>query len=58
LAWFFMEQWLSRFSYQTKLSVWLFVGAGVGAVLLTLITVSYQAIRAAKANPVDSLRSE
>jgi putative ABC transport system permease protein len=58
LAWFFMKQWLSRFSYQAKLSVWLFVGAGFGAVLLTLITVSYQAIRAAKANPVDSLRSE
>jgi ABC-type antimicrobial peptide transport system permease subunit len=58
LAWFSMDQWLSQFSYQTDLSVWLFVGAGIGAVLLTLITVSYQAIRAAKANPVHSLRSE
>lgn len=58
IAWMFMRQWLEQYSYQTPLSVWIFIGSGVGAVALTLITVSYQAIRAAKANPVKSLRSE
>jgi putative ABC transport system permease protein len=58
IAWLAMKQWLQQYNYQTPLSGWIFVAAAVGAVLLTLITVSFQAIRAAKANPVDSLRSE
>ncbi len=58
IAWMFMKQWLSQFSYATPLPAWIFIAATIGAVLLTLITVSYQAIRAAKANPVKSLRSE
>jgi putative ABC transport system permease protein len=53
-----MKQWLTQYDYRTPLSIWTFVAAGDGAILLTLITVSYQSIRAAKANPVDSLRSE
>jgi putative ABC transport system permease protein len=58
VAWLFMKQWLEQFDYRTPTSVWMFVAASSGAVSLTLITVSYQAIRAAKANPVNSLRSE
>lgn len=58
ISWMIMQQWLGQFTYHTPLSVWMFVLAGLGAVTLTLITVSYQAIRAAKANPVNSLRSE
>ena len=58
LAWMSMKQWLTQYDYRVNLSVWTFVAAAVGAILLTLITVSYQSIRAARANPVDSLRSE
>lgn len=58
IAWFFMDGWLQQYSYRTPISLWTFLISGVGAVLLTLMTVSYQSIKAAKANPVDSLRSE
>lgn len=58
VAWIFMKRWLEQYAYHTSLSVWMFVLAGLGALVLTLITVSYQAIRAARANPVNSLRSE
>ncbi|HVU57599.1 MAG TPA: ABC transporter permease [Puia sp.] len=58
LSYYFMNNWLQNYSYRTQLSWWIFVTAGTGAVLITLITVSFQAIRAAIANPVKSLRSE
>jgi putative ABC transport system permease protein len=58
LAWMFMDLWLTQFQYRMPLSAWILVAAGLGAIALTLITVSYQSIRAATANPVDSLRSE
>jgi len=58
IAWFFMQQWLQQYDYRINISVWIFISSGLGAVFLTLITVSYQAIRAAKENPVHSLRSE
>jgi putative ABC transport system permease protein len=58
IAWYFVAGWLQQYSYRTPVSVWTFVGAGSGAVLLTLITVSFQSIKAAKTNPVNSLRSE
>ncbi|HMJ69717.1 MAG TPA: ABC transporter permease [Cyclobacteriaceae bacterium] len=58
ISWYVMHQWLEQYSYRTSVSVWVFIWSGTGAVLLTLLTVSYQAIRAAKANPVESLRTE
>jgi putative ABC transport system permease protein len=58
IAWYLMHGWLEQFSYRTPISMWVFVSSALGAVILTLMTVSYQAIRAAKANPVNSLRSE
>ncbi|HZY82649.1 MAG TPA: ABC transporter permease [Cyclobacteriaceae bacterium] len=58
IAWYSMQQWLEQFDYRTPLSLWIYFATGVGAIAITLATVSYQAIRAAKANPVDSLRSE
>jgi ABC-type antimicrobial peptide transport system permease subunit len=58
ISWYLMQQWLQQYSYHTPVSVWVFVMSGIGALVLTLITVSYQALRAAKLNPVDSLRSE
>ncbi len=58
LAWFGMHKWLQGFAYQTPISWWMFALAGLLAILIALITVSFQAIRAAIANPVKSLRTE
>ena len=58
LAWWIMHQWLQDFAYRIPLSPWIFVGAGVLAVLIALTTISFQAIKAALASPVKSLRSE
>ncbi|HEX5170428.1 MAG TPA: ABC transporter permease [Cyclobacteriaceae bacterium] len=54
----FSNHWLASYDYRTEISLWIFVGAGLGALVITLFTVSFQAIRAAVANPVKSLRSE
>jgi putative ABC transport system permease protein len=53
-----MRQWLQDFPYRVSISWWVFVLAGVAAVLIALLTVSFQAMRAAVANPVKSLRTE
>ncbi len=58
VAWYFLHQWLQKYSYRTDISLWIFVAAAFGAMVITLMTVSYQAIKAAIANPVKSLRSE
>ena len=58
VAYYFMHIWLQNYEYRTKLSWWIFAVSGFGALLITLITVSFQAVKAAIANPVDSLRSE
>ena len=58
VAWYAMQQWLEEYSYKISLSWWMFVTAGVLAILLALFTVSVQAIRAAIANPAKSLRTE
>jgi putative ABC transport system permease protein len=58
LAWWAMRQWLQDFAYRINISWLVFVSAGLAAVLIALITVSFQAIKAAMANPVTSLRSE
>jgi putative ABC transport system permease protein len=58
ISWWAMHQWLKGFAYRVALSWWMFALAGVLAILIALITVSFQAIRAAVANPVRSLRSE
>ncbi|MDB5149800.1 MAG: transporter permease [Mucilaginibacter sp.] len=57
VAGFIMHGWLQHYSYHIDLSVWLFVETAAGAFTLTLLTVSYQSIKAALANPVKSLRS-
>jgi putative ABC transport system permease protein len=53
-----MHGWLQNYTYRTELSWWIFAAAGFGALMITLITVSFQSIKAAIANPVNSLRSE
>ena len=58
LAWYYLSNWLKQYDYKTEISVWVFLFSGMGALLITLLTVSFQAIRAALANPVKSLRSE
>jgi len=58
IAWYFLHGWLQNYEYRTYLSWWIFAAAGLGALLLTLLTVSYQTIKAALMNPVKSLRSE
>jgi ABC-type antimicrobial peptide transport system permease subunit len=58
LAWYFMNGWLEKYTYRTEISWWIFAVSVLGAVLVTLATVSFQAVRAALLNPVRSLRSE
>lgn len=58
VAWYFMNSWLHDFAYRITISWWVFVLAGLLSALIAMCTVSYQAIRAARANPADSLRSE
>ena len=58
VAWFFMHQWLEDFAYRINISWWIFAVAGITALLIALFTISFQAIRAAIANPVKSLRTE
>ncbi|HEV2832622.1 MAG TPA: ABC transporter permease [Hanamia sp.] len=58
LAWWAMNKWLQSFAYRIHVSWWVFVVAGFTALLIALITVSFQAIKAAVANPVESLRAE
>jgi putative ABC transport system permease protein len=58
LAWFLMHSWLQDFEYRTPISWWIFVVAGCAAIGIAFATVSFQAIRSARANPVKSLRSE
>jgi ABC-type antimicrobial peptide transport system permease subunit len=58
LAWYFLHEWLQKYEYRTDISLWIFFIAGLGALLITLLTVSFQAIKAAIANPLKSLRSE
>jgi putative ABC transport system permease protein len=58
VAWWAMHNWLQGFAYRIHIQWWMFAGAGLLAVIVAVITVSYHAIKAAIANPVDSLRSE
>ncbi len=57
-AYYFMNKWLQSFAYRIEMSWWMFVLSGGIALLIALATVSYQAIKAATANPVKSLRYE
>jgi putative ABC transport system permease protein len=57
-AWYFMHRWLQNYTYRAGISWWIFLVTGVGALVITLLTVSVQAIKAAGMNPVKSLRAE
>ncbi len=58
IAWYAMHEWLQQFAYRIEIRWWIFAAAGLVALLVALLTVSFQAIKAALANPVRSLRSE
>lgn len=58
IAWWVMQNWLQQFAYRTKMGWFVFVIGGAAALLIALITISFQAIKAATANPVKSLRTE
>lgn len=58
VSWYMMNNWLSGFAYHVNLSAWIFIIAGMLAVLIALATVSFQSVKAALANPVQSLKSE
>jgi len=58
VAWYFMNKWLQDFAYRISISWWMFVIAAIVAIGIAFITVSFQAIKAAIANPVKSLRTE
>ncbi|MEH6306220.1 ABC transporter permease [Olivibacter sp. CPCC 100613] len=58
ISWYIMENWLSGYDYRTSISLWVYLSAAIGVIMLTLATVSFQTIKAALVNPVKSLRSE
>jgi putative ABC transport system permease protein len=57
-GYYFMNNWLQKYEYRTDISLWIFLITCFGALAITVLTVSYQSIKAAWANPVKSLRSE
>jgi ABC-type antimicrobial peptide transport system permease subunit len=58
ISWYFMDDWLQNFAYRITISWWVFFLAGLLALVIAFLTVSFQAIKAAMANPVKSLRTE
>ena len=58
IAYYFMNEWLQKYDYRSEIAWWVFAASGMGALVITLLTVSYQAIRAALMNPVKSLKTE
>jgi putative ABC transport system permease protein len=58
VAWYFLNGWLLKYTYRITIGPWVFIAAALAAVAITLVTISFQSIRAAIANPVQGLRSE
>jgi len=58
IAYYVMDKWLQNFAYRTKMDWWIFILSGLTALIIALLTVSFQTIRAANANPVDALKYE
>ena len=58
IAWYYMHQWLQNYPFRIELSWWIFCIGGITSIIIALATVSFQAIKAAIANPVKSLRTE
>lgn len=58
IAWYMMDKWLMEFAYRIDISWWVFIVAGMLAIIIAFVTMSFQAVKAANANPVQSLRTE
>ena len=58
VAWYFSSRWLDNFAYKTDIGVFIFIVAGAISFLLAILTVSYHTMKAARTNPVESLRTE
>ena len=58
IAYFVMQKWLDNFAYRTNISIWIFLSSGTIALIIALTTVSYRSVKAALANPIESLRYE
>jgi ABC-type antimicrobial peptide transport system permease subunit len=58
LSWWIMHNWLQNYEYRIKINWWIFLAAGISAILIALFTISFQSVKAAIANPVKSLRTE
>jgi putative ABC transport system permease protein len=58
LAWLGMHKWLENFAYRTDINWWIFAASGLAMLIIAFITLSFQTIRTAIANPVNALRSE
>jgi len=58
IAYYFLAEWLKQYEYRTEISWWIFAVTSIAALVITLLTVSYQAVKAALMKPVNSLRSE
>jgi putative ABC transport system permease protein len=58
ISYFALSRWLQDFPYRTDIKIWIFFGTGLMTFLIALLTVSYQSLRTALANPADSLRYE
>jgi hypothetical protein len=57
-SYYLMNDWLQKYEYRTNISWWIFASSGIGALFITLLTVSFQSIRAALLNPVHTFHSE
>jgi len=58
IAWYYMHQWLQDYAYRVNISWWIFLAGGMVAIVIALVTISFQALKAASTNPVKTLRSE
>lgn len=58
VAYYFMNEWLQNYVYRPELSPWIFIGAGLGAIVISVLTVSYQSLKSALTNPAQSLKTE
>jgi putative ABC transport system permease protein len=58
IAWYLMHRWLDNFAYRIDINIWVFLLAGSSAIVFALVTVGYHTIKAALANPINSLKTE
>jgi putative ABC transport system permease protein len=57
-SYYFLQKWLLKYDYHTEISWWIFIVTGFGTLVITLLTVSFKAIKAALMNPVKSLKTD